>query len=42
LTTSQGTVLQAMGRFSLELDKPLARPKEDQIRHSIRRWLAGE
>ena len=42
MTISQGTVRQALERFSMELDKPLARWKEDQIRHRIRRWLAGE
>jgi hypothetical protein len=42
LTTSLGKVLEALRRFSMELNKPQARWKEDQIRHKIQRWLAGQ
>ena len=40
LTTSLSKALQALRRFSMELNKPQARWKEDQIRSKIRRWLA--
>jgi transposase len=40
LTTSLSKALQALRRFAMELNKPQARWKEDQIRSKIRRWLA--
>ena len=40
LTTSLSKALQALRRFSMELNKPQARWKEDQIRSKIRRWLS--
>ena len=42
LTTSLGKVLQALRRFSMELNKPQARWKEDPIRRKIQRWLARQ
>ena len=42
LTTSLSKVLQALRRFSMELNKPQARWKEDQIRSKIQRWLSGQ
>jgi transposase len=42
LTTSLSKVLQALRRFSMELNKPPARWKEDQIRSKIQRWLSGQ
>jgi hypothetical protein len=41
LTTSLSKVLQALRRFSMELNKPQARWKENQIRSKIQRWLSG-
>ena len=40
LTTSLSKVLQALRRFSMELNKPQARWKENQIRSKIQRWLS--
>jgi len=40
LTTSLSKALQSLRRFSMELNKPQARWKEDQIRNKIRRWLS--
>jgi transposase len=40
LTTSLSKALQALRRFSMELNKPQARWKEDQIRNKIQRWLS--
>ena len=42
LTTSLSKVLQYLRRFSMELNKPQARWKEDQIRSKIQRWLSGQ
>jgi transposase len=42
LTTSLSKVLQSLRRFSMELNKPQARWKEDQIRSKIQRWLSGQ
>jgi len=42
LTTSLSKVLQSLRRFSMELNKPKGRWKEDQIRSKIRRWLSGQ
>jgi transposase len=42
LTTSLSKALQALRRFSMELNKPQARWKEDQIRSKIQRWLSGQ
>jgi len=42
VTTSLSKVLQALRRFSMELNKPQARWKENQIGHKIQRWLAGQ
>jgi transposase len=42
LTTSLSKVLQSLRRFSMELNKPSARWKEDQIRSKIQRWLSGQ
>ena len=42
LTTSLSKVLQALRRFSMELNKPQARWKETQIRSKIQRWLSGQ
>ena len=41
LTTSLSKVLQSLRRFSMELNKPQARWKEDQIRSKIQRWLSS-
>jgi len=41
LTTSFSKVLQSLRRFSMELNKPGARWKENQIRSKIQRWLSG-
>jgi transposase len=40
LTTSLSKVLQALRRFSMELNKPQARWKEDPVRSKIQRWLS--
>lgn len=40
LSASLSKVLQSLRRFSIELNKPQARWKEDQIRSKIRRWLS--
>jgi transposase len=42
LTTSLSKVLQSLRRFSMELNKPKAHWKEDQIRNKIRRWLSAQ
>jgi transposase len=42
LTTSMSKGLQALRRFSLELNKPKARWEEKQIHHKIQRWLSGQ
>jgi transposase len=42
LTTSLSKVLQSFRRFSVELNKPKARWKEDQIRRKISGWLSGQ
>src|SRR6266404_7251869 len=42
LTTSLSKVLQSLRRFSMELNKPQARWKEDQIRSKVQRWLSGQ
>jgi transposase len=42
LSTSLSKVLQYLRRFSMELNKPQARWKEDQIRSKISRWLSGQ
>ena len=42
LTTSLSKVLQALRRFSMELNKPQARWKENQIRSKVQRWLSGQ
>jgi transposase len=42
LTTSLSKALQSLRRFSMELNKPQARWKEDQIRNKIKRWLSGQ
>lgn len=42
LTTSLSKVLQALRRFSMDLNKPQARWKENQIRGKIQRWLSGQ
>jgi transposase len=42
LTNSLSKVLQYLRRFSMELNKPQARWKENQIRSKIQRWLSGE
>src|SRR5438552_10813591 len=42
VTTSLSKVLQSLRRFSMELNKPQARWKEDQIRSKIQRWLSGQ
>ena len=41
MTTSLSKVLQALRRFSMELNKPQARWNENQIRSKIQRWLSG-
>jgi transposase len=40
LTTSLSKALQSLRRFSMELNKPQARWKENQIRNKIERWLS--
>lgn len=40
VTTSLSKALQALRRFSSELNKPQARWKEPQIRNKIQRWLS--
>ena len=42
LTTSLSKVLQALRRLALDLNKPHARWKENQIRSKIKRWLSGQ
>lgn len=42
LTSSLSKVLQALRRFSIELNKPQARWKETQIRSKIQRRLSGQ
>src|SRR5919197_1114235 len=42
LTTSLSKALQALRRFSMELNKPQARWKEEQIRNKIQRLLSGQ
>src|SRR2546430_6190658 len=42
LTTSLSPALQALRRFSMELNKPQARWKENQIRSKVQRWLSGQ
>jgi len=41
-STSLGKVLQSLRRFSMELNKPPARWKENQIRGKIQRWAAHQ
>jgi transposase len=41
LSASLSKVLQSLRRFSMELNKPQARWKEDQIRTKVRRWLSS-
>jgi len=42
LTTSLSKALQALRRFSMELNKPQARWQENQIRSKVQRWLSGQ
>src|SRR5438445_611713 len=42
LTISLSQALQALRRFSMELNKPQARWKENQIRSKVQRWLSGQ
>jgi len=42
VTTSLSKVMQSLRRFSMELNKPKARWKEEQIRNKIQRWLSGQ
>jgi transposase len=42
LTTSLSKVVQALRRFAMELNKPQARWKEEQIRTKIQRLLSGQ
>jgi transposase len=42
VATSMSKVLQALRRFSVELNKPQARWKEAQIRNKIQRWLSAQ
>jgi len=42
LSTSLSKVLQALRRFAMELNKPQARWKENQIRSKIQRWLSSQ
>jgi transposase len=42
LSTSLSKVLQALRRFSVELNKPKARWNENQIRSKVQRLLAGQ
>ena len=41
LTTSLSRVLQSLRRLAMELKKPKARWKQEQIERKIRRWLSG-
>lgn len=41
LTTSLSRVLQSLRRLALELKKPKARGKQEQIARKIRRWLSA-
>ena len=41
LTTSLSRVLQSLRRLAMELKKPKARCKQEQIERKIRRWLSG-
>jgi len=41
LTTSLSRVLQSLRRLAMELKKPKARLKQEQIERKIRRWLSG-
>jgi len=41
LTTSLSRVLQSLRRLAMELKKPKARGKQEQIERKIRRWLAA-
>ncbi len=42
LTTSLSKVLQALRRLAMDLNKPHARGKENQIHSKIKRWLSGQ
>jgi len=42
IATSLSKALQALRRFSMELNKPPARWKENQIRTKIQRWLSTQ
>jgi transposase len=42
LTTSLSRVMQSLRRLALELNKPQAHWREDQIRRKIQRWLSGQ
>ena len=42
LSASLSKALQSLRRFAMELNKPRARWKEEQIRSKIRRWLSGQ
>jgi transposase len=41
LTTSLSRVLQSLRRLAMELKKPKARSKQEQIERKIRRWLSA-
>ena len=41
LTTSLSRVMQSLRRLAMELNKPKARSKREQIERKIRRWLSG-
>ena len=41
LTTSLSRVLQSLRRLAMDLKKPKARWKQEQIERKIRRWLSG-
>jgi transposase len=41
LTTSLSRVLQSLRRLAMELNKPKARSKREQIERKIRRWLSA-
>jgi transposase len=41
LTTSLSRVMQSLRRLAMELNKPKARGKREQIERKIRRWLSG-
>ena len=41
LTTSLSRVLQSLRRLAMELNKPKARWKQEQIERKIRRWLSA-